>query len=120
MDPRIKRLPARFFRTATGTEPVKQWLKDLRKEDRRSIGTDIRTVEFGWPIGMPVCRSIAGHKGLWEIRSRITDGIARVIFTIDDGEIVLLHGFVKKTQKTPQSDLDVAIKREKEYEHYGN
>jgi phage-related protein len=119
MDPRVKIVPARFFRTASGAEPVKAWLKDLRKEDRQSIGTDIRTVEFGWPIGMPVCRSITGHKSLWEIRTKITDGIARVIFMIHDGEMILLHGFMKKTQKTPQSDLAVAAKRKKEYEQYG-
>ena len=69
----LKILPARFFQSASGKEPVREWLKELGKEDRRIIGSDIRTVEFGWPIGMPVCRAIAGYKDLWEVRSKITD-----------------------------------------------
>lgn len=120
MDHRTKRVPARFFRTALGSEPVRTWLKSLSREDCRSIGEDIKTVEFGWPVGMPTCRSLAGHKDLWEVRSKITGGIARVIFMFSDGEMILLHGFVKKTQKTPQNELDLAIKRKKEYEQYGN
>jgi phage-related protein len=92
-------------------------LRDLEKEDRYIIGEDVKTLEFGWPIGMPLCRSIAGHKDLWEIRSKITGGrIARVIFYVKDGEMILLHGFIKKTQKTSKNDLDVAIKRRKEHE----
>jgi phage-related protein len=74
------------------------------------------SVEFGWPVGMPTCRSLTGHKDLWEVRSKITGGIARIIFTFSNGEMILLHGFVKKTQKTPQNELDLAIKRRKEYE----
>jgi phage-related protein len=120
MDHRPKRVPARFFRTASGSEPVRIWLKDLSRKDCRSIGEDIKTVEFGWPVGMPVCRSLSGHKELWEVRSKITGGIARVIFMLHDGEMILLHSFVKKTQKTPQNELDLAVKRKKEYERYGN
>src|SRR3990172_6373530 len=101
-----KRVPAIFYRTAGGTEPVRDWLKHLPREDRRIIGTDIATVEFGWPIGMPVCRSVTGRKGLWEIRSDLPNNrIARVLFYIHDGQLVLLHGFVKKTSKTPDEDL---------------
>ena len=112
-----KVLPARFFRTVSGNEPVREWLKDLDKEDRAIIGDDIRTVEFGWPLGMPLCRSIRGHNDLWEVRSKITGGrIARVIFYVKDGEMILLHGFVKKTQKTATKDLELATKRRKEYE----
>ncbi len=82
-------------------------------DDRRTIGQDIATAEFGWPIGMPVCRKLG--KGLCEIRSNISDGcIARVIFAAVGGRMVLLHGFVKKTQKTPKPDLDLATKRLKE------
>lgn len=110
-----KRVPAAFYRTAQGAEPVRAWLKELALEDRKVIGTDIKTVEFGWPLGMPVCRSIRSHKGLWAVRSRLLSGrIARVLFCIEDGRMVLLHGFVKKSRKTPKTDLDIAARRMKE------
>lgn len=112
-----KTLPARFFCTVSGNEPVREWLKELDKDDCHIIGEDIKTVEFGWPIGMPLCRSIIGYKDLWEVRSKITGGrIARVIFYIRDGQMILLHGFIKKTQKIPPNDLDLAIKHRKEHE----
>jgi hypothetical protein len=83
----LKILPARFFKTASGTEPVREWLKVLDKGDSRIIGGDIRTVEYGWPIGMLVCRSIRGYKDLWEVRSRLSGGrIARVIFHMSGAE----------------------------------
>lgn len=92
---------------------MREWLNDLNAEDRRIVGRDIATAEFGWPVGMPLCRSLG--KKLYEIRSNISDGrIARVIFSPVDEKMVLLHGFVKKTQKTPKSDLDLAAKRLKE------
>ena len=92
--------------------PVREWLLGLSPEDRKAIGDDIRTAEFGWPIGMPLCRSIKGHKGLWEIRSSLSGcRIARVFFCAHDNGMVLLHGFIKKTQKTPDRELDVAEKR---------
>jgi phage-related protein len=94
---------------------VRDWLKGLDDEDRRQIGVDIRKVEFGWPIGMPTCRALG--RGLWEVRSDLSGNrIARVIFAIAEGEMALLHGFIKKTQKTPASDLDLALKRKKEME----
>ena len=109
----VKRLPASFYATAGGNEPVREWLKALNAEDRRTVGADVATAEFGWPIGMPLCRSLGG--GLFEVRSSISDGrIARVIFAIASGRMVLLHGFVKKAQKTPKSDLDLAVRRLKE------
>ena len=112
-----KILPARFYRTATGTEPVRKWLKALSREDKRIVGTDIATVEFGWPVGMPTCRPMASRRGLLEVRSSLTQNrIARVLFCIHQGEMVLLHGFIKKTQQTPKSDLDLAVKRRKEVE----
>ena len=87
----------------------------LDAEDRRIIGTDIRTVEFGWPVGMPVCRPMGG--GLFEIRSTITQKrIARVLFCIHGEKMVLLHGLVKKTRKIPDSDLATALKRKWEVE----
>ena len=95
-----KKIPARFYKTASGTEPVRVWLRSLNKTARKVIGVDIKTVEYGWPLGMPLCRSIRSRKGLWEIRSALPDkAIARVLFCTHDAQLVLLHGFVKKTQK---------------------
>lgn len=92
--------------------PVRDWLLGLSAEDRKAIGDDIRTAEFGWPVGMPLCRAISGYKGLWEIRTNLTGGrIARVFFCAHDSAMVLLHGFVKKSQKTLDRELDVADKR---------
>lgn len=110
---RIKRIYAAFYEAATGRTPVREWLLSLGKEDRRTLGEDIATVEFGWLIGMPVCRPLG--QGLWEVRSLLTGNrIARVIFAITGDRMVLLHGFVKKTQKTPDADLALARKRLKE------
>ena len=112
-----KRIPAVFYRTGSGTEPVRRWLKGLPAVDRRIIGVDIATVEFGWPIGMPVCSPITSRRGLWEVRSTLTGGrIARILFCLHSGQMILLHGFIKKTQKTPDSDLDLAMKRKREIE----
>jgi phage-related protein len=109
----MKRLPAAFYRMPSGREPVREWLKALVTEDRKIIGEDIKDVEFSWPIGMPLCRSLG--KGLWEVRSDITDGrIARVLFCLHKEKMVLLHGFIKKTQKTPPADIDLATRRRKE------
>ena len=113
--PSRKIIPALFYRTAAGNEPVREWLKGLDTEDRRIIGIDVRTVEFGWPVGMPVCRPLG--EGLFEVRSSITQKrIARVLFCIHGGNMALLHGFVKKTQATPDTDLDTALKRKQEIE----
>lgn len=115
MADQAKRLPAVFYRSTSGGEPVRDWLKALPEADRRIVGFDIATAEFGWPVGMPLCRSLGG--GLWEVRSNLTQGrIARVIFCATEGRMVLLHGFVKKTQKTPQPELELARKRQKEVE----
>jgi phage-related protein len=112
-----KVLPARFYRTATGAEPVRKWLKALSREDKRIVGTDIATVEFGWPVGMPTCRPLSSRRGLLEVRSSLTQNrIARVLFCIHQGHMVLLHGFIKKTQQTPENDLDLAVRRQKEVE----
>jgi phage-related protein len=105
-----KRLPAHFYRSDRGHEPVREWLKRLPQEDRRIIGEDIKEVEFSWPIGMPLVRGLG--KGLWEVRSNLTGGkTARVIFSVEAGAMVLLHGFIKKSQKTPKMDLDLALRR---------
>lgn len=111
----VKRFPAVFYRTTAGAEPVRDWLNGLHSQDRRIIGGDIARAEFGWPIGMPLCRSLGG--GLWEVRSNLPHGrIARVIFCASRGQMVLLHGFEKKSQATPQPDLELARKRQKEVE----
>lgn len=98
-----------FYKTESGNEPVREWLKDLPKADRQAIGEDIKTAQYGWPLGMPLIRKI--ESGLWEVRSHVTAGIARVFFTVMDSAMILLHGFVKKSQKTPQNELDTARRR---------
>ena len=98
-----------FFRTEAGTEPVREWFRKLTVEDRKTIGIDIKTVQHGWPLGMPLVRKM--EPGLWEVRCDIADGIARVLFTAKAGQMVLLHGFVKKSQKTPDNELKTARNR---------
>ena len=111
----MKKLPAAFYRTSTGTEPVREWLRTLAEDDRKQIGDDIRATEYGWPIGMPLCRPLASRKGLWEVRTDLSGGrIARTFFCIEEGHMVLLHGIIKKSQKTPDSALDLAERRRKE------
>ena len=106
---RTKKLPARFYISPT----VREWILELPSEDRQTVGKDIQKVEFGWPIGRPHCAPL-GH-GLWEVRSDLdSNRIARVIFCMGDGHMILLHGFIKKTQKMPQQDIDLALKRKRE------
>jgi len=111
-----KRIPAIFYRTEAGGEPVREWLKRLSRDERKSIGIDIKTVEFGWPIGMPTCRSLAG--GLFEVRTSLPGNrISRVLFYIDTrSRMVLLHGFIKKTAKTPLTDLRLAANNKRKHE----
>ncbi len=106
------RLAVHFYRSVNGREPVREWLLALSKADRKVVGEDIKTVQFGWPLGMPLVRKL--EPGLWEVRVDIKNGIARVLFTVVDQAMVLLHGVVKKSQKLPQSDLDLARSRMKE------
>lgn len=104
------RIPVVFYRTSRGTEPVREWLRTLSAADRKAIGTDLKRVQEQWPIGMPVCRVV--ERGLWEVRSSISGNrIARLMFYFHEGYAVVLHGFIKKTQKTPQSELELARKR---------
>ena len=98
-----------FYKTDTGKEPVREWLKNLRRNDRKIIGEDIKIIQFGWPLGMPLVKKI--DTNLWEVRSNLDDRIARVIFTLHEEFIVLLHGFMKKSQKTPANDLKLARQR---------
>jgi phage-related protein len=108
-----KRLPAFFYRSDSGREPVRDWLLSLGAEDRKVIGEDIKDVEFSWPIGMPLVGFLG--RDLWEVRSNLSGArIARILFCIDKGRLVLLHGFIKKTQKTPQKEIELALRRKRE------
>jgi phage-related protein len=98
-----------FYTTEAGNEPVREWLKSLPREDRKNIGEDIKTAQYGWPLGMPLIRKM--ERGLWEVCSNISTGIARVLFTVKGAMMILLHGFVKKSQKTPPNELDTARRR---------
>ena len=103
------RLQVVFFKTNTDTEPAREWLKNLNKKDKKTIGEDLKTVQFGWPLGMPLVRKL--EPGLWEVRIHLDNRIARVLFTVHTGFMVLLHGFIKKSQKTPANDLEIARQR---------
>ena len=105
-------LEVRFFRTETGVEPAREWLKSLSKDEKKLIGEDIKTVQYSWPMGMPLVKKLC--KGIWEIRSNLENKISRVLFTLLGNQIFLLHGFIKKTEKTPKDDLELAIKRMKQ------
>ena len=110
---RTKKLPARFYLNAAGRNPVREWILELSAADRHTVGTDIQKVEFGWPLGRPHCAPLS--HALWEVRSDLDHNrIARVIFCLDGGHMILLHGFIKKTQKVSQSDIDLARKRKQE------
>ena len=112
-DERPLQIPVRFYRTAWGREPVLEWLRSLDKEDRRTIGLDLMRVQFGWPIGMPLVRSL--KDGLWEVRSTLSSNrIARLILCFHDKSLVALHGFIKKTRRTPNEDLNLARMRMRE------
>jgi phage-related protein len=110
---RLKEIPIVFYRTAGGAEPVRDWLRSLSAEDLRTIGTDLATVQVGWPVGMPLCRPLGA--GLWEVRSGLLNNrIARLVFFVADGRIGVVHGFIKKTKKTPPTDIALAERRMKE------
>ena len=102
-------LNVRFFASDSGVEPVRVWLKELSPIERKTIGEDIKTVQFGWPLGMPLVRSLGD--GLWEVRIRLQNRIARILFVLDGSTMVLLHAFIKKQQATPKQDLDTAQDR---------
>ena len=103
-----------FYRTAGGREVVRDWLRDLPEAERNAVGQDLMRVQYRWPVGMPLCRAMG--EGLWELRTDLPGNrIARVLFGIAQGRIVVLHGFIKKTRKTPGDDLLLARKRRKEF-----
>ena len=98
-----------FFRLGSGREPVREWLQGLGRSHSKTIGGDIKTLQFQWPVGMPLVRKLDDN--LWELRSQLSSGIARIFFTVYDRRIVLLHGFVKKSSKTPVAELATARRR---------
>lgn len=102
-------LSVAFYRLDSGKEPVRDWLRSLDRSAKRAIGEDIKTLQLGWPLGMPLARKI--DPGLWELRTAIADGTVRIFFTIIDRHVVLLHGFSKKTRKTPAAQIELARKR---------
>ncbi|WP_175968291.1 type II toxin-antitoxin system RelE/ParE family toxin [Burkholderia sp. BCC0322] len=108
-------LGVRFFRTARGNEPVREWLKALGQAERRAIGEEIKTVQLGWPLGMPLVRKMARDR--WEIRVMLPGRSARVLFTVVGDTMVLLHGFFKQSRDTPSDDLDVTVARLKALTH---
>jgi phage-related protein len=114
-DSQLKKIPLIFFRTLTGSEPVREWLKKLPEEERQAIGQDLLRAQWLWPVGMPLCRPMGG--GLWEIRTDLaTKRTARVLVCLYRQHLVALHGFIKKTRATPDDDLLLARKRKKELE----
>lgn len=113
-----KRVRAVFFRTAEGVEPVREWLKSMPKGDRRRIGVDIKTVEYGWPIGMPTCRPLG--QGLWEVRTKLRDREVRVMFFFEGELMILTHGFVKKERQTAPRDMRLARDRKRQWEGISN
>jgi phage-related protein len=102
-------LAAAFYRSASGSEPVLDWLRSLQPQDKRAIGEELRTVQIGWPLGMPLVRKM--EPGLWEARVSLENRIARILFTVAGREMILLHGFVKKSRQTPKEELELARKR---------
>ena len=102
-------LAVKFFRTEVGNEPVREFLRELYPEERKIMGIDLKEVQYGWPLGMPLVRKM--EKDLWEVRSRLPNKIVRVLFTVVAGNMVLLHVFIKKSEKTPKSDLETARQR---------
>jgi phage-related protein len=101
-----------FFASDTSNEPVREWLKALSTKDKKLMGEDLKTVQFGWPLGMPLVRYV--DNDIWEVRSKLSSGIARVLFVLDGNAMVLIHAFIKKQRKTPKPDLDLAKSRVKQ------
>ena len=109
-------IPVIFYRTRAGASVVRDWLRGLDAGDRNAIGQDLMRVQYRWPVGMPLCRAMGA--GLWEVRSSLPSSrIARMLFCVHGGKILVLHAFIKKSQKTPDADLTLARKRQREFEH---
>jgi phage-related protein len=109
-----KKISVSFFQSDTGKMPVRDWLLGLSAEDKKIIGEDIKTVELGWPVGMPAAKPLGDQ--LFEVRSVLKTGVqARVLFTIYKSSMILLHGFIKKSKKTPKRDLKLAKNRMRKF-----
>src|SRR5438094_275686 len=112
-DPKQQKIPLIFFRTAAGSEPVREWLKGLDEAERHAIGKDLLRAQWRWPVDMPLCRAMGD--GLWEVRTDLPSRrTARVLLCIFREHLVALHGFIKKTRATPHEDLTLARKRQKQ------
>jgi phage-related protein len=110
-----RKIPVVFYRTRGGAEVVRDWLRSLDERDRGALGLDLMRVQFRWPVGMPLCRAMGD--GLWELRTSLpSHRIARVLFCVAQDHLVVLHGFIKKTQKTPEEELALARRRKREFE----
>jgi phage-related protein len=108
-----RKMPLVFYHSKNGNEPVREWIKALSKADRLAVGQDLMRAQWRWPIGMPLCRPLG--QGLWEVRTELSSNrIARVLLCVDEGILVALHAFIKKTQTTPDADMALARKRHKE------
>jgi phage-related protein len=113
----FKPIPLVFWRSATGREPVREWLNELSREDKQTIGRDIAKVQYGWPVGLPLCRPLSG--GLWEVRASLpSKREARILFGFHDGMLIALHAIIKKTQRTPPEELTLARQRFKELQSW--
>lgn len=112
---RLRKLPAVFFRTGSGREPGRDWLRSLPRNERRVIGSDIAYVQYRWPLGKPQVDHVRGD--IWEVRCRLDDRLARMLFAVSNDEMVLLHAFIKKTRKTPHPDIALAERRWKEWKN---
>lgn len=111
--PQPQKIPLIFFRSGSGAEPVREWLKGLPEAERRAIGKDLLRAQWRWPVGMPLCRPLGS--GLWEVRTDLpTRRTARVLLCLHQEHLVALHGFIKKTRMTPEDDLSIARRRQKE------
>jgi len=114
-NPSPQKIPLVFFRATWGSEPVREWLKELDQAERQAIGKDLLRAQWRWPVGMPLCRPMGG--GLWEIRTDLpTRRTARGVICLHRGHLVALHGFIKKRRATPDEDMAIARKRQKELE----
>jgi len=104
-----------FYQTPSGRSVIKEWLRSFDKPERAVLGEDLKTLQIGFPMGLPLCRSLGG--GLWEVRSSLAGNReARMIFFHDAKAkaLVVVHGFLKKSQKTPKAEIDIALRRMKE------
>ena len=113
--PGPQKIPLIFYRTAVGNEPVREWLKGLDEGERQAIGRDLLRAQWRWPVGMPLCRPLG--EGLWEVRTDLpSNRTARVLICLYREHLVALHGFIKKARTTPDEDMGLARKRQRELE----